>query len=70
MAAGCAEARATEAGVRTPRSVLAFQPPKGVKREADKGKGRQPGEQARLGETLSLDRPLRTGELEFSRVEE
>ena len=37
MVAGCAEARDHEAGVWTPRSVLAFEPQKGVKREAEGG---------------------------------
>ena len=36
MAAGCAEAAFTEAGVRTPRFVLAFQRWKGVKWEQPK----------------------------------
>jgi hypothetical protein len=62
MAAGCVEARASEAGVRMPRSVWAFQPPKGVTQEADKRRGWQPSERARPGETLSFDRPFRNGE--------
>jgi hypothetical protein len=62
MAAGCAETCATEAGVRMPRSVLAFQPRKGVKRESE-GAARdlRLGERPRLGETLSPASPLPIG---------
>jgi hypothetical protein len=63
MAAGCVELHELEAGVWTPRSRLASQRLKGVKREPEEAADRRPGEPPRQRETLSLDCPLGIGQL-------
>jgi len=62
MELGCAETREPEAGVRMPRSELAFRSPEGVSVEAKEIVDGQPG-RLRLGrgETPYLHHPLPMG---------